>query len=94
MSAITCVTTNQNANPQPIKTGYLGGYSFSLANIPGNIRKHAVALTALIVQANISLAAAGPMAYGICVEGCFLLFPPLTPICVVGCLPLLAAPTP
>ncbi len=84
----------QTVNQAQNKTGYLGGYSFSLANIPGNIRKHAIALTALIVQANIDLAAAGPMAYGICVGGCFVLCPPLIPLCLVECLPLLAVPTP
>ncbi len=74
-------------------TGYLEGYSFSLWNIPGNMRKHAIALASLILDANTTFAEVSPMAYTICLGGCYLLYPPFVPICLFECLPLLPAPS-
>jgi hypothetical protein len=75
--------------PKPV-----GRYSLSLPSIASRIKPLIFPAFALLALSCIPGAAAGPMAYGICVEGCFLLFPPLAPLCVVGCIPILSAPTP
>lgn len=75
-----------------------GRFSTLLPRIAGNINKLIIPLLGLLAMASMPQADAGPMAYGICVEACFVgagwWCPPLIPVCVVGCLPILAAPTP
>lgn len=71
-------------------------YPAKLLSIINNINKVAIPAIALFVLSNIGVNA-GPMAYAVCVEACFLGFawcPPLLPACTIGCIPLLAAPTP
>lgn len=75
-----------------------GKYSTWLPSIARNLNRIAVPLIALTVLASLPQTEAGPMAYGVCVEGCFAAAawwcPPAVPVCVFGCLPLLYAPTP
>jgi hypothetical protein len=78
-------------------TQNMGRYSTWLPRIASNVGKLAVPAIALYAMANIPGANAGPATYLACVEACFALagwwFPPAIPVCVTGCLPLLAAPT-
>lgn len=75
----------------------IGEYSIPISSIARNISKVALPAIALFAMSNLPGADAGPMAYGLCVEVCFVSLawcPPLLPACVFGCLPLLGAPTP
>ena len=71
-----------------------GRYSLSLPNIASRVSRLILPTFALVALSSIPVAGAGPMAYLICVEACFLLLPFIAPACILGCLPLLTAPTP
>lgn len=66
---------------------------FNFVNINA-IGKLALGAFALYALSNIPGASAGPVLYGQCVLACTTVFPPFIPACILGCLPLLAAPTP
>ncbi len=84
----------QTVNQAHNKTGYLGGYSFSLLNIPGNICKYAIPLTAMIVMANIPKVDSGPLSYAACCLACTASLPPAVPACLTLCGIILFFPSP
>lgn len=73
------------------------GFYNPIPKIINNISKVALPAIALFAMASIQGSSAGPLAYGLCVEACFVATtwcPPLMPTCVFACVPLLSAPTP
>lgn len=70
-------------------------YSVSTLDVMSNLSKVAIPIIAILALSNLSVADAGPMAYGVCTTVCLTLASPLAaPFCIGGCLPALAAPTP
>jgi len=66
----------------------------ALPVISKNISRIAMAAIAMAGVSSIPLASGGPVTYGMCVGTCASLVGPAIAICIEGCLPLLASPTP
>lgn len=72
----------------PVLTGALG---MAAGMSPQNA---AITVIAMYALENTQRAAAGPITYWTCMLACEMIAPLFIPICVGGCLPLLAAPSP
>ena len=72
-----------------------GRYTISFPSIARVVRRLAIPIFFTLALSSIPGAEAGPMAYAACTTLCLGFATPIfAPLCITGCLPALAAPTP
>lgn len=96
--SVRAVSSQNKQEAVPTNIQSHGRYSTWLPRIAGNLNKLVIPILSLLAMASLPQADAGPMAYGICVEACFTVAgwwcPPMIPVCIAACLPILTAPSP
>jgi hypothetical protein len=90
MSSLAVNSTLNNFTP-PLETS---GATSLMNGATLATHKLVMSFVTLGLLGGIKTALAGPIAYGACVTACGSVIPPFVMICIAGCAPLLAAPTP
>jgi hypothetical protein len=85
----------ENTPHREVSTGKFSEWIPTAGDITANIKKIAIPAITLFVLSNIPGVEGGPMAYGLCAAACLSWATPIfMPACIMGCLPVLHAPTP